>query len=432
MSEPPTPASLKRKKSSESSPSSSWDWSKIPPKRETKKKKSSTTASSNMSKEEERHNELKQLIMAQGQTLTKLSNAVHENKVELVRIDGENKAMISANTRSIRGLEEAAKRKASLDDARFEAMEEKVDAITQLVKNGSTVSLDPAAQLQLAHEKKLQAMIEDSKSCVTVLGHGEADLNMETLIRMLVSQGYHLDGRANNKLISLTRLGQPSGPAPYKLTLDSPISATALIEQSRFKNRSTSDRSSGLRFTRHFPQAYADAARKFRQMSSLLYEKGAYSAIEYEGTTLTLRGKSREQGGEWVIVGGGEFRPLAVGRQVAPEDEDPAMSKARALLGAVLDNSKDSPLAKCLDLFTDEKLGDIDQAKALLGSLISEGLTKVSSAESRDSSKNKYTLLYDTREGALKALDHSKKKGTITNLNKDNSWLSATLPLVAP
>ena len=376
-----------------------------------------------MSKEEERHNELKQ-------TLTKLSNAVHETKVEMVRIDGENKAMISANTRSIRGLEEAAKRKASLDDARFEAMEEKVDAITQLVKNGSTVSLDPAAQLQLAHEKKLQAMIEDSKSCVTVLGHGEADLNMEMLIRMLVSQGYHLDGRANNKLISLTRLGQPSGPAPYKLTLDSPTSATALIEQSRFKNRSTSDGNSGLRFTRHFPQAYADAARKFRQMASLLHEKGAYTAIEYEGTTLTLRGKSREQGGEWVIVGGGEFRPLAVGRQVAPEDEDPA--KARALLGAVLDNSKDSPLAKCLDLFTDEKLGDIDQAKALLGSLISEGQTKVSSAESRDSSKNKYTLLYDTREGALKALDHSKKKGTITNLNKDNSWLSATLPLVAP
>ena len=108
------------------------------------------------------------------------------------------------------------------------------------------------------------------------------------------------------------------------------------------------------------------------------------------------------------------------------------MSKARALLGAVLDNGKDSPLAKCLDLFTDDKLGDIDQAKVLLGSLISEGLTKVSSAESRDSSKNKYTLLYDTREGALKALDHSKKKGTITNLNKDNSWLSATLPLVAP
>ena len=125
-----------------------------------------------MSKEEERHNELKQLIMAQGQTLTKLSNAVHENKVELVRIDGENKAMISANTRSIRGLEEAAKLKASLDDARFEAMEEKVDTITQLVKNGSTASLDPAAQLQAAHEKKLQAMIEDSNSCVTVLGHG--------------------------------------------------------------------------------------------------------------------------------------------------------------------------------------------------------------------------------------------------------------------
>ena len=132
--------------------------------------------------------------------------------------------------------------------------------------------MDPAAQLQAAHEKKLQAMIEDSNSCVTVLGHGEADLNMELLIRLLASHGYHLDGRASNKLFSLTRLGQPTGPVPYKLTLDSPTTATALIEQSRFKSRSTSDRSTGLRFTRHFPQAYADAARKFRQMASLLYE----------------------------------------------------------------------------------------------------------------------------------------------------------------
>ena len=45
MSEPPTPVSQKRKKSSESSPASSWDWSKIPPKKAARKKGSSTAAS---------------------------------------------------------------------------------------------------------------------------------------------------------------------------------------------------------------------------------------------------------------------------------------------------------------------------------------------------------------------------------------------------
>ena len=86
-----------------------------------------------------------------------------------------------------------------------------------------------------------------------------------------------------------------------------------------------------MRFVRHFPQQYATAARQFRQLSSMIYESGGLAAIEYEGTTLTLRGKSREPGGEWIIIEGGEFRPLAVGRMFAPAEEGPAMVRARAL-----------------------------------------------------------------------------------------------------
>ena len=85
-------------------------------------------------------------------------------------------------------------------------------------------------------------------------------------------------------------------------------------------------------------------------MASLLYYKRAHASVEYEGTTLTLKGKSMKQGGEWVIIPGCEFRPLVVGRQIAPENEDPALTRARTLLGSVLDNSKESPLAKTLNL----------------------------------------------------------------------------------
>ena len=59
-------------------------------------------------------------------------------------------------------------------------------------------------------------------------------------------------------------------------------------------------------------------------------------------------------------MGGGEFRPLIVGRQVPAEGEDPALAKARSLLTSVLDNSSTSPLAKSLNLHTEKDLKDLN------------------------------------------------------------------------
>ena len=376
--------------------------------------------------------ELLRLMKVQMEVMTEVKAQVSTITTDLARIDTENKALITLNTAAIRGLDDAFKSKASRDDDRFEAIEESVSQLTDLMQNGSTLTMDPASKIEAAHEKQLQQTINDSNFCVTVLGHGEEDLSLQKLTNLITQHGYHLDGKSQLKLVGLQRLGALTTQAPYRLTLDSPITATALVEQSKSKSRAANGNITHIRFVRHFPQAYANSSRDFRQMASLLYDKGAHASVEYEGTTLTLKGKSMQAGGEWVIVPGGEFRPLVVGRQVAPEFEDPALTRARNLLGDALDNGKDSPLAKSLNLHTELNLGEIPEVKTLLGPTISEGLIGVSPAAARRGSSAKYLLSYTSRDHAKKALEASKKKDTISDLGKEKSFLTLYLPVVAP
>ena len=379
------------------------------------------------------HEELVKLIRDQTAMLTDLSAKADNTNSELARIDTENKAMIQHNMSTIRSLGEAFTLKASKDDDRFEALEEKVSHITDLMQNGSSLTMDPASKLEAAHEKNLRELIIESNSCVTVLGHGEDDLSTQKLAHLITTHGYQLNTtKPGQKLMGLQKLGASAAKAPYKLTLDSPITASALIEQSKAKSRASEGNLDHVRFVRHFPQAYAQASRDFRQMASIMYDKGVHASVEYEGTTLTLKGKSMMPGGEWVIIPGGEFKPLVVGRQTAPENEDPALTRARTLLGSALDNAKDSDLAKTLNLHTEKDLGSKKLMQAFLGPTISDGLIDVSSAPERKGSSAAYLLKYSSREHAKKALEASKKADTITELNKDKSFMTLHLPVVAP
>ena len=108
--------------------------------------------------------------------------------------------MIAENTLAVRKLEEAHKKKATRDDARFDAMEEKVNKITDLMENGGALSLDPVSQIETAHERQLLAMIKESKTYVTVLGHGEKELTLLKLTSLISDHNYHLDGKASNRL----------------------------------------------------------------------------------------------------------------------------------------------------------------------------------------------------------------------------------------
>lgn len=428
MSELPTPR-VKRQRSSDSSPllvSQS-------------KKPFKATMTPTPTPEESRHIELRDLMTkslaqaaAQAQNLVRVSDAVEANKQAILNLDKENKARITENSREIEGLKVTFNQEATKSAARFNSMEKKVDDLSHLMKTSGSTTLDPAMQVEADHEKALLDMIEASKWCVTILGHGEQELTLDNLVSLLLSQGYSLEGKVKNHLIALVKLGAPLAKnQPYKLELDSPTTASSLVDQSRAKSRASNGQGTGLRFVRHFPQQYATAARQFRQLSSMIYESGGLAAIEYEGTTLTLRGKSREPGGEWIIIEGGEFRPLAVGRQFAPAEEGPAMVKARALLGRVLENGRKSSQAKALYLNTDAILGNLQQAKDYLGHLISAGLTQVKQDEKQEGSRYKYTLFYDSRENAIKALEHSKLQDTVTGMDRSTSWLTAVYAVVA-
>ena len=139
------------------------------------------------------HEELVKLIRDQTAMLTALSAKADNTNSELARIDTENKAMIHHNMSTIRSLSEAFTLKASKDDDRFEALEEKVSHITDLMQNGSSLSMDPASKLEAAHEKQQRELISESNSCVTVLGHGEDDLSVQKLAHLLNTHGYQLN-----------------------------------------------------------------------------------------------------------------------------------------------------------------------------------------------------------------------------------------------
>ena len=155
------------------------------------------------------------------------------------------------------------------------------------------------------------------------------------------------------------------------------------------------------------------------------------AAIEYEGTTLTLQAKSRAHGGQWLIMRGCEFRPLAVGRQVPQDTDSEGMTRARDLMDSVLDNRPSSPLARSLYLHTKTTLGTLDSLKLKIGASLSGGLLKVDLKE-KLASKNTYTLLYSSRQEAMDALFLSRNRANLTDCNMDEStdWLTICVPII--
>ena len=138
-------------------------------------------------------------------------------------------------------------------------------------------------------------------------------------------------------------------------------------------------------------------------MASPLYYKRAHASVEYEGTTLTRKGKSMQAGGEWDIVPGGEFGPLVVGRQIAPECEDPALTIARTHSGFCPGQWQGLTSGEISESTHRAKPGrsfEIKQ-KTLLGPTISEGLNAMSPAAARRGSSAKYLLSYTSSSGSI-------------------------------
>ena len=68
--------------------------------------------------------------------------------------------------------------------------------------------------------------------------------------------------------------------------MDCEASADSLIEQSRERSRrhresKTNTPLTGIRFVKHYPQEYSQAAKNFRIMQSQVYDNDGLSAIEY-------------------------------------------------------------------------------------------------------------------------------------------------------
>ena len=348
-----------------------------------------------------------------------------------------NKTRIEQNTRDIAEIRDDQLRYAKETDNRLRGVEEKVANLASLLEGGAA-SLPPGCgkyNYETEHEKQLHALIEQAKSMVTVLGFEDPSPTAQTVAIALTKAGFHLPGPAARVIISACKLGNPtSNSAPLKVQLDSQGSAEMLIEQSRSKSRTLKDSgrdgSSGLRVVKHYPQPYAQAAKDFRQMAAQIFENGGLAHMEYEGNTLTLRGKSREIGGQWVIVRGCTFKPVAVGRPVPWDGETPEESSARVLLDKLVDNQRTSISARTLFFRTKEDLGTIKQMTKYLGNVLSEDLEKVEPCKS--TSRGKYTLVYASREAALAALHKSRHaKDLITSLDKDHDWLLPKLTVVS-
>ena len=380
------------------------------------------------------HSQILRLLRPMSAKMDQLHDDVKETNSKLDTLDQENKQLIADNARQISNIAASQTAYEARTEAALDFIDRKVERLADMLENGcpAPAPQDHASRVKADHEKQLLAAIEESKHCVTVLGTGDQSLTIATLSTLLSRDGYSIEGKVNQKVVALFRLGGPvNDNPPYKVVLDSHLTAESLRAQSRTKTRGTESSYDGIRFVRHFPPQYARAARDFRQTAAIIYENGGLAEIEYEGTTLTLRGKSRENGGEWLIMGGGEFKPLAVGRQTASEEDDPSMSRARALMAKVLDNGKDTPLAKSLKLFTRDDLGSFASVKNLLGDQLSAGLVKMEPVDQQGSMK-KYTLLYNSRAEAIAALDNSRRKDTPTGLEKGLGWLALSLPVVAP
>ena len=360
--------------------------------------------------------------------LGQILNECKENKNTLATIDKENKERIAENSRQIQIVREEQQLRAVTTDERLLGLEGKV---ASLIEHG----LDPTQATlphEAEHERDLRTQIQESKSCVTAIGPEGQLLTPMQMADQLSHQGYVLNGRAEKLIVSVSKIGFRA-TAPWKVKLDSAATAESLLDQSRALHTNQSKEkvpNPKIRLVKYYPPPYAKAAKDFRQMAAMVYDNGGVAKLEYEGTTLTLRAKSREPGGEWVIMKNCEFRPMAVGRMTPQEEESPEMSTARSLMDKVLDNSLDSILSKSLILNTETELGVFKDCKDLLGPVLSDGLIDVRSSKS-NRSKYQYTLLYETRAKALEALAKYNTGQAVTGIGKETSTLAKCLPVVA-
>ena len=325
----------------------------------------------------------------------------------------------------------------------FTSFRQEIDKINARLDAGvmagpaSSIAQDPEAM----HEANLLSMIEDAKSCATLINIDpeylkDDDLTLDALLKCLTHHCYVLEGgRLERHITGVIKISGAQATHPvFKVTCDAPRVAQSLKDQSKKKRLHKEYR--GPILVRNFPPAYSMAASQMRQTATLIYNSGALAAIEYEGTTLTLRGKARGPRGQWLIVEGGEFRPLSVGRSTPQENESAELVEARARFKALFDNSLTSQLAKSLVLFTEDDVENLGQCKRKLGAACSRGLIDCKvDPDQPESSIQRYTLGYETRRHALDAHEAFRAPETVSGAGRsqgDNLMIACPITLTPP
>ena len=361
-------------------------------------------------------------------------------KKTVTAIDEDNKTMIAENAKGIREIKEHQLKQDKAVNERFTGLEAEIRGLKEFCETGGAgiqMGGHHGYSYETEHEKDLARMIVLSKSCVTLLGIKNPDLNTKTLCTIMTGEGcpFSLPGQPGKYILGVTRLGPGGETPPYKIQLDCPATADSLIDQSRANSKRAREATGsstlppGPRFVQHFPQPYAAKAREFRQQQAAVYERGGIAQIEYEGTKLILRVKSREIGGEWLIMRGCEFRPMAVGREAPTEGESHGMTIARSLMDKVMDNRLDSADARALIFNTRKELSSVSVAKEYIGLTLSSGLTTMRELDAKGANL-KYIFEYSNREEATTALRNSKISDLITSMDRDNDHLQLYCPVV--
>ena len=379
-------------------------------------------------------------IVQQGTNTHNLALRMNDDMVGMSRETKETKALIAETARGFSEFRDYQISHNNSVNTRLTGVEADVAHLKGLYESGNHGNLSEQSQgydHEAEHESNLANLISESEYSVTMLGADDPDMTIKKAI-LAMTKSFPGHGLKEEAIYSFKRMGAASSTnPPYQITLKSKAMAWKLIDLSKERSKKHRESKSGapwpegVRFSKNYPQVYAEAARNFRSMQAEVFKRGGMAAIEYEGTTLTLQAKSRAHGGQWLIMRGCEFRPEAVGRQVPQDSESEGMTKARVLLDSILDNRPDSDLAKSLYMHTKTTLGTIDLIKFTIGASLSVGLQKVDLKEKLDS-KNIYTLLYSSRQEAMKALTLSRNRANLTDCNMDENtdWLTICVPIV--
>ena len=392
---------------------------------------------------------VKQQVTGMQDALTKIleqGNAAAADRAEfktsIERMDKETKALVAENARGLKEFKDRQSEQNLVVDSRLAGLDASVASIRDMLESGNLGSLESqprAYNHEVAHECKLNAQIKESKSCVTMLGAKDPEMDIPKLLLAMNGCSIKSTGAGKESFVAISRLGSAnSTDPPHRIVMDSEASAESLIEQSRERariHRASNNNTplTGIRFVKNYPQEYAQASKDFRSMQSLVYDRGGLAAIEYEGTTLTLKAKSRQPGGQWIIMRGCEYRPAAVGRSVPQENELEGTIRGRDLLDLVVDNRPNSALAKSLYLHTKTTLGTIDVAKAKLGTVLSTGLSATRIEHGMGfGNKLVYACTYNTREAAETALQQSRNLARLTDstMTDGEDWLTLALSVV--